>query len=395
MAILHFFRNRLQDGIMVFQGEVMKTLDEIRQDIDAVDRQMASLYEKRMNAAREVAAYKKAHDLPVLDQAREAAVIEKNLAYLSNPEYAGMYEDFLHHLMGQSRTLQQSMLSQGKAAYCGTEGAFAHMVCEKLFPGMEKRGYASFRDVFEAVSTHQVEAGVIPLENSSSGLVGEVMDCLWEWPVYITEAFDQHIEQCLLGLPEASLKDIETVYSKDQALWQSAQFLEALHCQTVAYPNTALAAQYVSKTGDKRLAAIGARENASLYGLKVLASRIESVPSNTTRFLVICASPNKQPGSHLGLMVSVFSEVGSLGRIIDILGSFGINMDTLQSRPIKSRPFEYFFFIQGTGRLDGAMIREMNELLSPVCAKIKWLGSYDLKKEEPDGKDLPDGLTCV
>lgn len=362
----------------------MKTLDEVRLEIDAIDRQMASLYQQRMNAAKDVAAWKKEHNLPVLDQAREAKMIEKNLGYILQDELKDSYEEFLRHLIGQSRTLQTSLLSEGIAAYCGVEGAFAHMVCEKLFPGMEKLGCKSFQEVFEAVSSHQAQYGVIPLENSSSGLVGEVMDALWEWPVYITGAFDQHIEQCLLGLPQASLKDIELVYSKDQALAQSAEFLQALGCQQAAYPNTAAAAQFVAASGDKKLAAIGARENAALYGLKVLASRIETVPSNTTRFLVISASPNKEPGSHMGLMVSVFSEVGSLGRIIDVLTSFGINMDTLQSRPIKSRPFEYFFFIQGSGRIEKGMIQEMLEELRPVCARIKWLGTYDLQQEEEE-----------
>lgn len=362
----------------------MKTLDEIRVEIDAIDRQMAALYEQRMDCAQEVAAYKKEHNLPVLDAAREARVIEKNLAYVHNPQYKQPYEQFLQRLMKQSRMLQQSLLAKGKAAYCGIEGAFAHQVCEKLFPGTPKLACKSFEEVFAAIVQRSAQYGVIPLENSSSGLVGEVMDALRKYPVYIVAAQDAHIEQCLLGLPQASLKDIETVYSKDQALAQSKEFLEALGAQSVPYPNTALAAQFVAAKGDLRNAAIGSAENAGLYGLRVLARRIETSPSNTTRFLVISARPLDEFYEHCGLIVSAPNEIGALNRIVAVLSDFGLNMDTLQSRPIQERPFEYFFFIQGSGVLDADRLQSLLAALRPVCADLQWLGSYPIRKEEKE-----------
>ena len=281
--------------------------------------------------------------------------------------------------MKESKAYQRTLQSHDKVGYCGVEGAFGHMVSEKLFPSNPKVGVSSFEEVFQMVVHSDVQYGVIPFENTNSGLVGEVLDLLMEYPVYIQSIYDQKIEQCLLGVPGSTLKDVEWVYSKDQALSQSKEFLKELNVQTVAYPNTAMAAQYISAQKDVHKAAIGAKENAELYGLKVLATNIQENATNTTRFLVIGLKPQMQ-GNRFSMVLSVKHESGALAKIIDCIAKNGLNMESIQSRPMKNKPFEYFFFVEIEGDMSKAndCIREVQS----VCESVKVLGAYTLKEEK-------------
>lgn len=272
----------------------MNKLENAREKINVIDKKIAELFEQRMDAVTDVIAFKQENNLPVFDGSREKDLIERNRKLIQNEAYLPAYEELLEFMLTQSKAYQKSLISQDVIAYSGIKGAFGHMISEKLFEGNPKLAFNSFEEVIDAVLQHKAEYGVIPFENTSSGLVGEVLDLLYEKPVYIVGIADLKVDQCLLGLPEASLKDIEWVYSKDQALAQSREFLESLGVECVPYPNTALSAQYVAKEQDKSKAAIGARENAALYNLKVLASHIESTASNTTRFLVVAAAPERK-----------------------------------------------------------------------------------------------------
>lgn len=356
----------------------MNKLEKARAQIDLIDQEMAKLYESRLDAVKDVISYKIENHLPILDSGREQFVIEKNLNYISNPEYKEYYERFIKYIMKESKMYQRTLQSHDKIGYCGVEGAFGHMVSERLFPSNPKVGVSSFEEVFQMVVHSQVQYGVIPFENTNSGLVGEVLDLLLEYPVYIQQICDQKIEQCLLGLPNSTLKDIDMVYSKDQALSQSKDFLKELNVQTVAYPNTAMAAQYISSQKDIHKAAIGAKENAQLYGLKVLATNIQANASNTTRFLVIGLKPHVL-GNRFSLILSVKHESGALAKIIDCIAKNGLNMESIQSRPMKNKPFEYFFFIEIEGDIEkaNACIQE----IETVCESLKVLGAYTLKED--------------
>ena len=363
---------------------IVKELNAIRKEIDAIDDQLARLFEARLNLVLDVARYKDAHGLPVFDEARENIVLEKGKNRIENPDFKEDFAVWLRQLMDLAKKQERELLSINTVAYCGVEGAFAHSAASRLFPYANLKSCSSFGKVFKAVINHEAQYGVLPLENSNSGLVGEVLDGLMNYPVYIDQVADVRIKQCLLGTQGADLSMIEWVYSKDQALWQSKDFLDALHVQTVPYPNTAMAAQYVAQTGDPKKAAIGAKENAELYGLKVLAENIESDSSNTTRFLVISAHENPKPGDHCGLLISVNSTVGSLAKAINVISAFGLNMDSLQSRPRKGHPFEYFFYVQAEGDLKGPNLEACMQALGPVCTIRRWLGSFSIRKEEED-----------
>lgn len=205
-------------------------------------------------------------------------------------------------MISESCDYQRALLAKGKVGYAGIEGAFSHMVAKRLFHDHTLVAYSISRMCFKPWSIKD-RIWRHSFENTNSGLVGEVLDALLKYPVFIEQVWDQKIEQCLLGIEGATLKDIEWVYSKDQALNQSREFIQSLNAQPVAYPNTALAAQYVAMQRDKTKAAIGAKENAALYNLNILASRIEENSENTTRFLVISRERN-QEGDRFAMCVT-------------------------------------------------------------------------------------------
>lgn len=359
----------------------MNQLEEARKEIDRIDQELAVLFEQRMHAVSAVADYKKQQGLPVFDGTREREVIERNAGRIEDETLREPFEDWIIHLMNLSKKRQRELLGADVVAYCGIEGAFAHSVSRRLFSQNRLMGCASFDEVFEAVTSGQARYGVLPLENSRSGMVGEVLDGLMASDIYIVQAADVKIRQCLLGLPEASLSDIEWVYSKDQALWQASAFIKAIEARPIPYPNTAMAAQYVSQSGDVSKAAIGSRDNARLYGLKILAENIEADTSNTTRFIVIAARPNAEEKEYTSFFVSLSSEVGSLARAINVVSSFGLNMNCLLSRPRAGHPFEYFFYIQTEGKIPKEKMDTCMKALDQICAFSKWLGSYSIRKE--------------
>lgn len=363
------------------KGENMNLLEQARIEIDTIDKEIVELYERRLDAVKNVLLYKKENGLPILDSSRENLILEKNQKYIKNEEYVSPYLDFMKKVMENSRDYQQTLLSNDVVAYAGVEGAFSHMVSERLFPGLSKLNFNSFEEVFKAVVDKKAKYGVIPFENTNSGLVGEVLDALLEYPVYIQSMADQKIEQCLLGVKGATLKGIEWVYSKDQALAQSKVFLKGLGVQTVAYPNTAMAAQYVSSQKDKRKAAIGAKENAKLYGLEVLATNIEENNQNTTRFLVIGLEPQDK-GDRFSICLTTKHTSGALASIIEIIAKHGMNMQSIQSRPIKNKPFEYFFFIEMDGNLEAENTKDCLKEIESASQSVKLLGTYAMKKEE-------------
>ncbi|MEF9968741.1 MAG: prephenate dehydratase domain-containing protein, partial [Longicatena sp.] len=214
-----------------------------------------------------------------------------------------------------------------------------------------------------------------------TGEVGEVLDLLSQYKVYINEIYDLKISQNLLGIKGAKLEDIKQVYSKDQAIYQSKEFLNGRGYELIPYPNTALAAEYVAKCQDKTKAAIAASENASLYGLDILASDINTSNQNTTRFIVISDALIKQ-GNVFSLTFIVHHKAGSLVEAMNVIARYGFNMQSIKSRSIKKRPWEYYFYVEIAGDLNNSKEQQMVEELRAICEEVKIVGSY--QKESRD-----------
>ncbi len=353
-----------------------------REEINAIDSEMAELFRRRMSAARVIAEYKKTHGLPVRDAKREEALIARNTSFFcTDPlEVAAGYDEFLRKTIEISCKYQEKLLSGVRVAYSGTEGAFAHVAAGKVFPYAERVGYADFASAYAAVVDGECESAVLPIENSSAGEVGQVNDLIFSGNLYISGTYDLAVRQDLLTLPGARLAEIREVVSHPQALGQCAEYIRRRGFLTREFSNTARAAEYVASLRDPHIAAIAGEEAAKKYGLEIAAENINESDSNTTKFAVLTpvrtAYSEGTGGVRFVLMFTVRNEAGSLARAIGIVGRYGFNMLSLRSRPMKDLLWQYYFYVEAEGNPDTdngrAMIRELGE----CCDKLKLAGVF-------------------
>ncbi len=355
-------------------------LKEAREKINLIDKEMARLFVERMKAAEAVAEYKKAHGLEICDPIREAELLRRNSEMIDDDVYREYYIGFQKNNMSLSRAYQARLLTGMKVAYCGTEGAYAHIATSKLFPTAEKSGYPSFEAAYDAVVNGECDAVVLPIENSSNGEVGQVTDLMFSGPLYINTVTELPISHDLLAPRGARLEEIKTVISHSQALGQCHKYIREGGFDAIEYPNTAMAAKYVAEKNDRTVAAIASGEAAEIFGLDVLATNINQARSNTTRFAVFSRSQNKHAPTdkrvHTILLFTVRNEAGALAKAIDIVGKHGFNMGALRSRPMKELLWQYYFYLETEGNLDGDEGRKMIDELSTCCDRLKVAGTF-------------------
>lgn len=353
----------------------MDELAQLRAEIDTIDGEMAALFERRMTAASDVAAFKRERGLPVLDADREEAVIAKNLPRVGEA-LRPYYGDFLRHLMGLSRQYQRFLIGEGAVAYQGGESGFGHTVLTGLFPHAAPLAKPTFKGVFEAVEQGDAAYGIVPFENSTTGDVSGVLDLCYAHPAcHIAAMVDLPVRQNLLALPGVALGDIKTVISHVQALEQCRPFLESLGAELVPFANTALAAEEVASRGEPSCAAIAGPDAAARYGLAVLAPDIASEAGNTTRFIVLSRRA-PTAGDRFSLLLSADNRVGLLATVIEAISKAGFDMESIKSRPQPRRTFEYYFYIELVGDAASGEARRLMETLAGICREARLLGAY-------------------
>ncbi len=357
--------------------DMASKLDEARKIINEVDSKMAELFVERMRAAEMVFAYKKEFGLPILDQKREDAVIEKNAALIEDETLKGYYIDYIKHLMSVSRAYQYRMQSGLKVAYSGVEGAFAHIAAGRIFPDSMRVSYRDFRSAYEAVVSGESDVAVLPIENSYAGEVGQTIDLIFSGGLFINGIYELEIHQNLLGLPGATVDDIKKVTSHPQALSQCHEYIKLKGFEMEDANNTAVAAKTVVEMNTPSLGAIASLETAEIYGLKVLETNINKSSENTTRFAVLSKVRATTPSfTNSVLMFTVKHEAGSLANAISIIGQYGYNMTALRSRPLKKHSWQYYFYIEIDGSVETENGRKMIEELGKVCDKLKVAGTF-------------------
>ena len=369
----------------------MKELENARAAIREADEQMARLFLRRMEAVKDVAAYKQSHGLPVMDKKQEQRVLEAGAARVEDAELRAYYLQFLQQTMALSRNYQHRLLEGMRVAFSGVEGAFAHIAAKRIFPDGVPVGYGSFEDAYEAVRAGECDCAVLPIENSYAGEVGQVIDLMFGGELFVNGVYDLPITQHLLGVEGAQLSDIHTVLSHPQALSQCASYIRRHGLDQHKTSNTAVAAQTVAEKGDIHTAAIASYETAALYGLAVLDHDINESKQNTTRFAVFSRAENRpasgRSDARFLLLFSVNNTAGSLARAISVIGEYGFNMNALRSRPLRELPWQYYFYVEAEGDEDSENGRRMLAALKEQCNTLKLVGHFtaapgDLKEEE-------------
>ena len=366
---------------------MIKDLDEARDEINAVDAEMAKLFERRMKAAKEVANYKKDRAIPVFDEQREKLLIKKNSSYIKDPVLRSYYIRFLENTIKISRDYQHHLIEGVKVAYSGVEGAFAQIAASYIFPDGVNISYPDFDSAYEAVASGACECAVLPIENSYAGEVGQVMDLIFNGELSINGMYDLRVSQNLLGVPGSSLADINTIISHPQALSQCDEYIERHGFKTRKTTNTAEAARQVAKKGDIHTAAIASAQTAPLYGLKVLDHDINKSSNNTTRFAVLSRVPNTELKAKDGTFIMMFTvrnQAGALVKALTVIGNYGFNMKVLRSRPMKTKSWKYYFYVEVEGNVSNENGKKMLEELGRQCDKLKIVGHYSNAQTSDD-----------
>ena len=356
-----------------------KVLKEAREKIDKVDREMARLFKERMEAVSKVAEYKKEAGIPIFDPKREEEVLARGAERVESETLRSYYTTFLRSVMDVSKAYQSRLLCGMQVAFAGVEGAFAQIAAQKIFPDAKTRGYSDFEAAYRSVEEGECDVAVLPLENSTGGDVGVVMDLAFFGSLSISGIYDVEVVQNLLGKKGVRKEEIRCVISHPQALSQCAPYLKKLGVEQKEASTTAEAARLVAEGDDMTLCAIGSLEAASRYGLEVVETHIQEKGGNTTRFAVFTRiTPTKKKENKQFVMgFTVKNEAGALAKAVSTIGSFGINLRAIKSRPTKKLSFEYYFFCEGEGNLAGKAGEDLISALKETCMDVKVLGLFE------------------
>jgi len=271
-----------------------------------------------------------------------------------------------------------------KVAYQGEPGAYSDEAVAALFSDAEAVGFATFRLTFEALSVGAVEAAVLPVENTSAGVVQEVSDLLWESPgLRVVREHVQPVRHCLLGWPGP----VERALSHPQALAQCDRYLHSRQIRSVSFHDTAGAARAVAERREPGTAAIASRSAAARYGLYILAEGIQDDSENRTRFVVVERGQPKRPaeagpGAKCSLAFVAAHRPGSLAQALDCFARRGVNLTRLDSRPMQGRPFEYRFYLDFAVNGGAAPAEAALADLEEASAEVRLFGSYPPGQEK-------------
>ena len=357
----------------------MANLEKAREIINKADKEMARLFEMRMDAVKLVTDYKKENGIPIDDFGREAEMIKRNSSYIESDEYRAYYVNFLKNNILLSKSMQHKLLEGMKVAYSGVEGAFANIAAQRIFPDAVCVPYSDFKMAYRAVEKGDCDCVLLPIENSFNGDVGTVLDLAFFGSLYINGVYEADIVQNLLAVKGATIGDIKKVISHPQALGQSASYIEKHGFETEEAVNTAVAAKTVAEMGRKDIGAIGSVEAAEKFGLKVLSAHINESNTNTTRFAIFSRS-NRSPSptdDRFIMLFTVKNVAGSLGRAISVIGEHGFNLRALKSRPTKELVWDYFFYAEGEGNINSDQGKSMMTDLEECCSNLKIVGTFE------------------
>ena len=366
-------------------GHFNKRLHALRDDIDAADRELLRLLSQRALLSLEVGRVKAQMSEAgspgsIFNPQRERQVLD-NLASWNTGVLPGQHiENIWREIFSSSRALQRPL----RVAYLGPEGTFSHHAAlEFLGASLDFTPQADLPGVFRAVHEHRCDMGIVPLENSLQGSVGQVLDLFLDYPLDIQAEVYYRINHSLISL-ERSLSDVHTVYSHSQPLAQCGAWLRANLPQARLVPleSTTAAARRAAQEGGT--AAIAHRNLADPLHLHLLSTQIQDAPNNWTRFAVISQSPiqpvkqgkNLQEAAISSLIFTLPDKAGALAAVLNVLAHAKLNMRKLESRPLRTENWKYIFFADLECDLKNPQLLPVLEQVSALCTHCRILGVY-------------------
>jgi chorismate mutase/prephenate dehydratase len=354
-------------------------LAALRSQIDAVDRDLLDRLNRRAALAQQVGEIKKQDGSPVFRPEREAQVIEGLKAANSGPLRGDSVAPIWREIMSACRSLEAPV----RVAYLGPAGTFSELAALGYFgSSIERVPCVSIDEVFRSTTASAADFGVVPVENSTEGVVARSLDLLLATPLVIVGETSLAVRHNLMRR-EDSLAGIQAVCAHPQALAQCHQWLSD-HLGGVerrAVASNAEGARLAAQ--DTGLAAIASERAASEFGLHIVATAIQDDAHNRTRFAVVThperhRAPRASGHDCTSLVVSVTNRPGAVHDMLVPLKAHGVSMTRLESRPARSGQWEYYFFIDLAGHPDQAHVAQALRELKDVCAFYKLLGAYPL-----------------
>ena len=376
----------------------MRSLEELRNELDRIDPQIIQLYEERMSVCEEVGEIKIEEGRKVFDRNREQQKLAQVTREAKDPFYKKGLTELFEQLMSQSRKLQYQLLTKkgalgrlpfigveeldwknSRVVFQGTDGAYSQAAMHKFFSkDVNSFHVQTFRDAMEAIEEGSADFAVLPIENSSAGMVSEMYDLLEEFENYIVGEVILPINHYLVGTENTTLESIERVYSHPQALMQCSKFLDRHGSwQQIGAANTAVAAKKILNENDPTQAAICSEHAAEIYGLKILEEKINHNHNNSTRFIVVTNQKIfLKKAQKISICFEVAHESGTLYHLLSHFIYNDLNMTKIESRPIEGKTWEYRFFVDFEGNMGDAAVKNAIRGLREESKSLKILGNY-------------------
>jgi chorismate mutase/prephenate dehydratase len=354
-----------------------KTLSELRELIDAVDQELLVLLNRRAHLVQEVGEVKRADKSPVFRPDREVQVIQGLQTRNGGP----LKDEHISHIWREIMSVSRSLEARQRVAYLGPAGTFSEEAALSFFgSSIEGVPCSSFDEVFHAATSGAAEYGIVPVENSTEGVVTRSLDLFLNTPLHIVGEVSLLVRHNLLR-QSASLDGIEVVCAHPQALAQCQGWLAAHlpRAERRAVSSNAEGARLAST--NPAWAGIASERAGAEFGLHVVAPGIQDLAINRTRFAVIClpavlGAPAATGKDHVSLVVSVPNRPGAVHDLLVPLKKHGVSMTRFESRPARSGQWDYYFYIDVEGHPSQPKMAAALEELQGLCAFYKVLGTY-------------------
>jgi len=352
-------------------------LDDLRGRIDGIDGELVRLLNDRTRIALDIGKIKHAQSLETYSPAREKEVLSRVAALNSGPLTDASLRAIYREVMSAALSLEKQI----KVAYMGPPSTFSHLAARTRFGGsVEYLSCETISDVFDVVEKGMADHGVVPVENSTEGAVTFTLDRLVDTTLKICAEIYLPISECLLA--RGPRERIEKLYSHPQVLGQCRMWVqrEMSGVDVIPVASTARAAEMAAH--EPNTAALASRLAAELYGLDILESDVQDLSGNTTRFVVLGRTSGRPTGDDkTSLLFAVQHKAGALYGALESFKKFGMNMTKIESRPSRSKAWQYFFFVDIEGHAQDENVSKALADLAAHCVVLTVLGSYPKTKE--------------
>jgi len=378
------------------------SLESLRGQIDALDTELLGLFERRMELSRQIAEVKSVAGLPITDPVREAEKMREvggKVPSILKSHAHTLYDTLFELSKSYQRAVQpqpspiyreiqgavrESFPKSATVACPGVEGSFSQLACERLFayPNLVHFKAFTFDKVFAAIENGFCDYGVLPLENSTTGLVGKIYDLMQNnySSFRIVKGVRLGVEHNLLVPAGVKLEDVREIFSHEQALRQCAGFIESLggEIKVTSCENTAIAAESVAGSPRRDIAAIGSLRCVELYGLSCLQKNIQDEAANYTRFICISKQLEIYPGANRTSIIMVLpNQPGSLSKALNRFYALGLNLTKLESRPLfEKNSAKVMFYLDFECSPHSEAFARLLDEMKVFCEEFQYLGSY-------------------